>query len=355
MDQLTIQIAKIVEGNGLVNMNQGLLLGNTGLCILYYHISRQTHNSEYEKLADDMLDKAFSNLATSVPVYFENGLAGIGWGIEYLVQNGFAEGDTDEILEEVDNKVFKALIEENLTSFELGNGLAGYLFYLISRLKDKPVPPSMAQRINKELLILTINKIDELATAQFPTMVKEMQFDLFWRFPIMLYGLTEAFQLNIYNAKISSMVRQWLPYFEAYVPSLNINRLFIAISLARINNIIQDKRIEKQIQILLFATDFNAIESEFDSNYPGIRYGWSGVVWLLYMAKKIIPSHMSGFSAIMDTHDALLVRYQSLIEQYPIPASESLGPISLGISNEIVGIGLLDLLFPEAFRQLKNI
>ena len=35
-----------------------------------------------------------------------HGLAGIGTAIEYLVQSGYIEADTDEILEEFDNRIF---------------------------------------------------------------------------------------------------------------------------------------------------------------------------------------------------------------------------------------------------------
>ena len=98
----------------------------------------------------------------------ENGLSGIGLAIEFLIQNNFVEGDPDEVLEEVDNKVFKYLNEENINSFDLTNGLTGYLVYLIARLKVRKSPDSMAYEINKELLILVINRLYELVYTSVP-------------------------------------------------------------------------------------------------------------------------------------------------------------------------------------------
>lgn len=345
MEQLPIQIAKIIEGNGLSGIYQGFLQGNTGLCIFFYHLSRQTNNPEYEKLADDLLDKVFASLTTSASADFEDGLAGIGWGIEYLLQHGLAEGDSDEILEEVDNKVFKALNEKNHTSFELGNGLAGYLFYLINRLKDKPEPLSMAQRINKELLILTINKIDELAIAQFPTLVKETQFDLFWRFPVMLYGLTEAFQLNIYNAKIGCMIRQWLPYFEAYLPSLHINRLFLAVILNRICSLMPESRLEKQCRILLFATDFETLKTEVGHGLLNIRIGWPGAAWLLNRASEEIPADWPNHHLISKTYQEVKAKHKNPLENLP-PNIQEGNSLQSGLTLGLAGIGLMDLLWP---------
>ena len=248
MENLSVQIANILQkNNGLTGTDHGLMHGNMGLSIFFYHLSRQTNNPEYEKIADGLLDQVFANLSTSVSADFENGLAGIGWGIEYLVQNKFAVGNTDEILEDVDNRVFRVLNEETIPSFELGNGLTGFLFYLIIRLKNKSNPSSLANRINRELLILTINKLDEIVSAQFPSIVKEMNFDLFWRFPVLVYGLLEAYRLDIYNVKIINMVRQWLPYIEGYLPSLNINRLYMSLVLYRLAILIPERRLIKQV------------------------------------------------------------------------------------------------------------
>lgn len=345
MELNPIQIAKRIQQNGLTGTNHGLMHGNTGLCIYFYHLARQTNDPGYEKFADDLLEKVFANLSTSASADFENGLCGIGWGIEYLVQNHFAEGNTDEILEEVDNKVFRALNEEDPASFELGNGITGNLFYLVNRLKNKKAPFSMAQQINSELFILTINKIDKLVTAQFATMIKEMHFDLFWRFPLVLYALAEAFKLNIYNGKISSMIRQWLPYFEAYIPSLHINRLFLAIALRQIGYHVPDKRLEKQSQILLFATDFEQLKTEVDHHILNIRYGWPGVAWLLNIASKEIPVHWPNQGLINHISNDIKARHQMLHEILN-PVIEGGKQVNQGLALGPAGIGLMENLWP---------
>lgn len=346
----SIQIAQQIQQNGLASKNQGLMHGNSGLCIYFYHLARNTNNAEYEQLADDLLDKVFANLSTSAFADFENGLAGIGWGIEYLVQNGFAEGDTDDILEEVDNKVFKALNEENFISFELGNGLTGFLFYLIIRLKMPINPNSMAQRINRELLILTINKLDEIVTNQFPAMTKEMVFDLFWRFPVMLYGLVQAFELNIYNEKIRCMINQWIMNLEAYLPSMHINRIYLATVLSQVNAILPNKRIEKQIQILLFATDFEVLKTEVDPGVFNIRYGWPGVVWLLQQSSAIIPSNFPNHPLISSTCKEIIAKYIRTLENFQI-TDLTANSRQYNLSEGLAGIGLMDLLWPGILSE----
>ena len=338
------QIVQLLQQNGLTGTNYGLMYGNAGLCLYFYHLAWNTNSPEYERLADDLLDKVFANLSTSSLADFENGLAGIGWGVEYLVQNGFAEGNTDEILEEVDNKVFKTLNEESITSFELGKGLIGYLFYLISRLKKPTNPNSMAQRINRELLILTINKLDEVVTNQFASITKEMVFDLFWRFPVLLYGLVQVFELNIYSEKIRCMVTQWMMNLEAYLPSMHINRLYMATVLMEVNKRIPNKRLEKQIQILLFSTDFEIIKTEVDPDAVNIRLGWPGMVWLLQQASEIIPSTYPNYKEIESCRLEIITKHKPGLENIQVNSSN---PKQLGLSEGIAGIGLMELLWPE--------
>jgi len=345
MEQLQIQIARIIQNNDIKSDNNGILYGTTGMCIFLYHLSRQTNNHEFELLADDFLDKVFANLNTMAPADFENGLAGIGWGIEYLLQNNFAEGNADEILEEVDNKIFRVLNEDNHNSFELGNGLTGYLLYLINRLKNKSEPFSLTQRINRELLFLTINKIDELVIDQFPTIIKEMHFDLFWQFPVVLHCLAEAFKLHIYNEKINCMISQWIPYFEVYTPSLHINRLFLAFALKRINSLIPDKRLEKQAHILLFAIDFESIKQETDYNMVNIRFGWPGVLWLLNLASKEIPADWPNHRLIGQTYHEIKEMCKNLLANFPLNIT-GVDSTKLGLTLGLAGIGLMELLWP---------
>lgn len=346
MDNHIIKLAQFLEQNGLTGTNHGLMNGSTGIIIFFYHLARTTGSSDYEKIADDLLDKVFTNLSESVPADFENGLAGIGWGIEYLIQNNFAEGDTDKILEEVDNKVFRALNEESLPNFELTTGLTGYLLYLVNRLKSRTSPHSMAKRINRELLILAINKIDEMATTQFPFIVKEMCFDLAWRFPVMLYGLKEAFMLDIYNEKIICMIRQWRPNFEAYIPSLQINRIYLATILRRICSCIPDQCLEKQIRILLFATDFDILRTEIDPAEINIRYGWSGVILLLRQAIEIIPSDYPNYSRLKIAYHDYIGRYKEAINKSRFSDFNADSKKS-GISEGIAGIGLVSIFQPD--------
>lgn len=42
-----------------------------------------------------------------MPVDFCSGLSGVGWGVEYLIQNKFVDADSDELLEDIDAKIME--------------------------------------------------------------------------------------------------------------------------------------------------------------------------------------------------------------------------------------------------------
>ena len=110
-----------------------LFHGRMGIILFFAHYARATQSKHYEDFAGYLLDELYEEIHNDLPVNLENGLCGIGWGIEYLVQQGFMEGDTDEILADIDRKVME-LDPLRMTKLDFRRGLAGIAFYVIARL-----------------------------------------------------------------------------------------------------------------------------------------------------------------------------------------------------------------------------
>ena len=111
----------------------GLFHGRMGIILFFAHYARVTQSKHYEDFAGYLLDELYEEIHEDLPINLENGLCGIGWGIEYLVQQGFMEGDTDEILADIDRKVME-LDPLRMTNLSFRRGLAGIAFYVIARL-----------------------------------------------------------------------------------------------------------------------------------------------------------------------------------------------------------------------------
>ena len=86
--------------------NLGLFHGKMGIVLFFSHYARITQSEYYADLAGLLLDEIYEEIHQDLPINLENGLCGIGWGIEYLIQYDFMEGDTDKILAYIDRKVF---------------------------------------------------------------------------------------------------------------------------------------------------------------------------------------------------------------------------------------------------------
>lgn len=104
-------------------------------------------------------------------------------------------------------------------------------------------------------------------------------------------------------------------------------------------------RLEKQIRILLFATDFEVLKSEVNNNTCNLRTGWPGAVLLLKIASKLLKPDYPNYNLIGQTYSEITRRNKGQLEnlQQNIPDLKS-NQDSLSLS--LTGIGLLELLWP---------
>lgn len=116
----------------------GLLHGRMGIIIFIYHYSKYVGCKVYEALAGELLETLCSSLNLNMSYFLQSGLAGIGWGIEYLHQNGFVEGDIDDVLEVIDDKIKEVDISK-VKDLTINSGLGGIVHYVIARLYNKDI------------------------------------------------------------------------------------------------------------------------------------------------------------------------------------------------------------------------
>ena len=115
----------------------GLAQGQIGISIYFYHLFRIEKNENYKVIADQLLDNSLVSISLDSSISVENGLAGISLGIIYLIKKGFVKGDLNELLENIDNVIFKhlAFTQSNL-SFQREE-LLHLIYYLSVRLRDQ--------------------------------------------------------------------------------------------------------------------------------------------------------------------------------------------------------------------------
>lgn len=113
----------------------GLLYGRLGHILALFELSKDSkYCAQLVYYANRELERIISSVSKNTSVEFADGLCGIGWGIEYLIYNGFVEGNSIEICEEIDAQLMSA----NLKSFDnsLENGIKGVLHYVLAHLAN---------------------------------------------------------------------------------------------------------------------------------------------------------------------------------------------------------------------------
>lgn len=146
----------------------GLFRGKMGLVLFFAHYAYYTSNSLFDEVASNLLADIFDEIHNDSPLNLEDGLCGIGWGVEYLVQHQFMEGDTDEILEALDDRIMQVNLDK-VTNTNFRNGLSGIIFYVLARLNTSHNGNSCPfDFFFLEAIQRTINRLDLIHIEEFP-------------------------------------------------------------------------------------------------------------------------------------------------------------------------------------------
>lgn len=112
----------------------GLFNGMTGIMLVIAHYARVHKKKCLESVSDFLLDKIINSITNADSIYFGNGLAGIGWSIEYLVQNNYMKGCGVDLTSEIDKQIMQTNIKR-ITDNGIENGIVGLFHYLIAHIQ----------------------------------------------------------------------------------------------------------------------------------------------------------------------------------------------------------------------------
>lgn len=112
----------------------GLFHGKMGIALFFFEYGRSTGCDVYTDIAEELLDDIWVLIDAELSISFESGLSGIGWGIEYLLQNRFISGDGNEVCEEMDRIIMQTDLCR-LDDQRLDTGLEGLFYYVSARMQ----------------------------------------------------------------------------------------------------------------------------------------------------------------------------------------------------------------------------
>lgn len=282
--------------------NLGLMHGKMGIAIYFFHLARETKNQIYEDYAGELIDEIYDEINIDTPCDFENGLAGIGWGIEYLVQNKFIHANTNEVLDEFDNRIINHITSHTSSDTGILNGLNGYILYFLNRLNSNVHGTTYFESIRKSLenvfglLHQNINNqsvdIDNNEPLNEPD-----QFDITWKYSSIIWSLAEMIKIKVCVNEAEQLIGKLISPItkEGILPKLHSKRLLLAMVLERLkqlkSNAMTDFDLQKIIQKLLLGIDRDVISIELGDRSVFLRNGTSGIS-LIYKQLFSLTNHL---------------------------------------------------------------
>lgn len=134
-EKLLQRIANHLLLNAGFSSNLGLYHGKMGIIIFFGHYARYTADTLYDDFAGILMEQLYEDIHDKMYFDIEDGLSGIGWGIEYLKHTNFIDGDINDMLKDIDRKIMEhdplRLNDQNIRT-----GTGGILHYATYRMQN---------------------------------------------------------------------------------------------------------------------------------------------------------------------------------------------------------------------------
>ena len=158
------QIADMLLLNGTLTESPGLVHGKMGIAVFFFHYARHTGNELFADYAMDLIGEMLNQIHVNSPAEFEKGIAGIGVAIDYLIRNDFLNVE-DDICEDFDQRMVRAVMYDPWQDFSHYKGLAGYGQYWLSRLRF-PNPASLARKCLRQITTLIEEHLPDIPSNE---------------------------------------------------------------------------------------------------------------------------------------------------------------------------------------------
>lgn len=337
------------EENGL-----GLLHGKLGLSIYFFHLARKTENQEFLEAAENLVGEIFEKLGQAkLPADFENGLAGIAYGISYLVNSDFVEADLDDTLGELDDRIFKFLEDQKgKLAANVRNGIIGYLLYCHDRLENSLKSGHTSniyifQKLGAELL----NHLGQLVEEEKLQNREPQLFSIFWDLPLALILLAKSKKLQVNAFKAERILDYLLPSLISLFPNLHSNRIYLVLGIESVLKEIEHPILKRHASFLKSNIDVKTI---FNTECKNLNICvLDGVSGLRLISKMI--AEITGDDSFIPS-DKLIFRKINKSECWGEEVFYSLFKKSIGLVSGLPGIGwtLLESLSDVADLEVEK-
>ena len=267
MEKILQYISKILIQDDSVDSDYGLFYGKMGIAVFLFHYARFASDQSYREKAVLMINSCIKEAFLQHHNFnYANGWAGVGTGIEYLVQNDFVNAETNKVLEKIDKIIFYYTVHGNRSDASLFTGLSGLGRYLLFRIDRQCANDDHICTLDNKMLLISI------------TDIFERRYPLFNNVEIVdVLGFLNAMdRTNIFPTK----VKRLLPLILSDTSFSNQGDMSV-----------RYKKTEE-----LYCSKYNQLQAEIQKNTPltvasGLYEGLAGIG--LYLLSKLDKQHNS--------------------------------------------------------------
>ena len=300
----TVILEKIHESilrHASLSKDVGLLNGKMGVALYAFEASRQYHQPELQKLAERLVCDVVEKLETTEITNngFEDGLSGIVYGLEYFARERFILPEDENSFQNLNDRIFNAIIEhaENIP-IDL-SGIIGCLFYLYPKLSSDDLSSSelrYTKRLAIELINILSMKIDRVE-KQFS---EPLSFNILWNLPLILLSLGKMYRLHFYDQKIRHILEQLAPVILSLFPQIHANRLYLLLGMKMLNSLSILGWAEHVFLLEQNISMYRIVNEELKNRAIAIKNGISGV--------SLICDQL----AILDSQNPFRIKHEEL-------------------------------------------
>ncbi|WP_411029293.1 lanthionine synthetase C family protein [Spongiimicrobium sp. 3-5] len=223
LEQQLEEINHILSEKYEKNEQIGVLSGISGIALFKFYYSKYKNNNTHADVGLEMLTEAVGRINNGYvyPTYCV-GIAGAGWVMEHLLEEDLFENDNDELLEGLDDYLYKRMIADiKIGNFDFLHGAIGYGFFFLKRLRNtkKPDLKKRYKEFIDELidhLISTAIKEDNMlkwaSNLQHTRTNKGYNLSLSHGIPSILNFLAKVRKLELFNDKIDPLLEGSINY-----------------------------------------------------------------------------------------------------------------------------------------------
>ena len=272
----------------------GLFHGKMGLSIYFYHLAKIESNPEYQSIAGELLDQILlHDLSLNHPIDVEDGLAGVGFGVTYLIKKQFVEGDLNELLEMIDNTIYSRIVFAKDTSRFSPMLLLHLTGYVYVRLKEQTDDNSRI--IYQDLIIKMLNMIYIQIDDEF--LLESYSFSIYhYQLPVLLWVFSKLLEAGFYHERINKMLDTLQLNVLSRFPLLHSNRLFLLWGILHLKPYLYDACWHKYTQFLYREISLDEIlKNEMKERKMFISNGLSMIYLLLHSINNSFPDYKIPF------------------------------------------------------------